>query len=169
MVPYKKNDLIVKAFSKMPDKKLIVIGDGPDFDKVKKASPSNVQLLGHQPFNILKDKMQNARAFVYAAEEDFGIVPVEAQACGTPVIAYAKGGLKETVIDGKTGVFFNEQSVSPLCEAIEKFENTSLLAPAEIRRHAIQFSTERFKHEFYEFVMAKWAEHQSILNGTSNK
>jgi len=169
MVPYKKIDLIVEAFSKMPDKQLVVIGDGPDFEKIKKLTSSNIQLLGHQPFNELKDKMQKARAFVYAAEEDFGIVPVEAQACGTPIIAYAKGGLRETVIDEKTGIFFYEQSVSALCEAIERFEGSTLLSPTMIREHSTQFSTERFKHEFYEFVMSKWAEHQSILNGTSNK
>ncbi|MRI34292.1 glycosyl transferase family 1 [Endozoicomonas sp. OPT23] len=169
MVPYKKVDLIVKSFSEMPDKTLVVIGDGPDFDKIKKSAGSNIQLLGHRPFNELKDRMQRARAFVYAAEEDFGIVPVEAQACGTPVIAFGKGGLKETVVDGKTGLFFDNQTVSSLCDAIQRFENTTLLSPSLIREHASQFSTERFKHEFSAFVMSKWEEHQLTLNGSSNK
>src|SRR3546814_10558734 len=103
MVPYKKMDLIVRAFAGMPDKKLVVIGAGPQYDKVVQAAAPNIQLLGHQPFAVLKDFMQRARAFVFAAEEDFGIVPIEAQACGTPVIAYSKGGSLETVADGKTG------------------------------------------------------------------
>ena len=165
MVPYKKIDIIVKAFSKMPGRKLIVVGDGPDFNKIKKVANSNVELLGYQPFHELKARMQKARAFVYAAEEDFGIVPVEAQACGTPVIAYRKGGLRETVVDGKTGVFFDEQSPSSICDAIERFESITLLSPAKIREHATKFSTDRFKDEFYEFVTSKWEEHKAMLNG----
>lgn len=97
MVPYKKMDLIVEAFSRMPDKKLVVIGDGPDFGKIKSKATNNITLLGYQPFGVLKDYMQKAKAFVFAAEEDFGITPVEAQACGTPVIAFGKGGALETV------------------------------------------------------------------------
>lgn len=97
MVPYKKMDLIVEAFTQMPDKKLVVIGDGPDFEKIKKKAGTNVTLLGFAPDNVMRDYMQHAKAFVFAAEEDFGITPVEAQACGTPVIAYGKGGSLETV------------------------------------------------------------------------
>lgn len=97
MVPYKKMDLIVEAFTAMHDKKLVVIGTGPDFDKIKEKAGPNVQLLGFQPFEILQKHLQRAKAFVFAAEEDFGIAPVEAQACGTPVIAYGKGGALETI------------------------------------------------------------------------
>ena len=122
MVPYKRIDLIVEAFAQMPDKQLIVIGNGPDFQKIKHLATPNVKLLGYQPFKILKDYMQRAKAFVFAAEEDFGIIPVEAQACGTPVIAYGKGGALETVIESKydmaTGYFFYEQKVSILIEII---------------------------------------------------
>lgn len=92
LVPYKKIDLIVEAFSALPDRRLVVIGDGPEMAKVRAKAGPNVQLLGYQPFSVLKDHLQRARAFVFAAEEDFGIVPLEAQACGTPVIAYGKGG-----------------------------------------------------------------------------
>ena len=155
MVPYKKTDLIVKAFSKMPEKKLIVIGDGPQFDKVKAAATSNITILGYQPFDILRDHMQRAKCFVFAAEEDFGIIPIEAQACGTPVIAFGKGGALETVVDGKTGVLFYEQTESAIQTAIEKFETRFKYDPYLIRQHAIYFSTDRFKTQFKAFVDEK--------------
>lgn len=147
MVPYKKIDLIVEAFSTMPDKKLIVIGDGPDFEKIKTKAGSNVTLMGYQSFEFLRDHMQRARAFVFAAEEDFGIAPVEAQACGTPVIAFGRGGVLETVIDGVSGLFFDRQSIESLCKVIERFE-TLHFDPTIIRAHAMKFSTENFLSEF---------------------
>ncbi|GIO12256.1 hypothetical protein J19TS2_18110 [Cohnella xylanilytica] len=157
MVPYKKIDLIVKAFSKMTDKKLIVIGDGPDYKKISAVAGSNVKLLGYQPTEVLKDYMQRAKAFVFAAEEDFGITPVEAQACGTPVIAYAKGGSLETVNDitsqNPTGVFFQEQSIDSIINAVGQFEeNKSKFEPSVCRENAMRFSTERFLKEFQEYV-----------------
>jgi len=97
MVPYKKMDLIVETFSQHPDKKLIVIGEGPDFKKVKSKASKNVELLGYQSSDVLKDYMQRAKAFIFMAEEDFGIITLEAQACGTPVIAFGKGGALETI------------------------------------------------------------------------
>ncbi|MBV5278604.1 MAG: glycosyltransferase family 4 protein [Campylobacteraceae bacterium] len=151
MVPYKKIDLIVEAFSMMPDKKLIVIGDGPDMQKIKAKAGTNVILMGYQSFEVLRDHMQRARAFVFAAEEDFGIAPVEAQACGTPVIAFGKGGAVETVVDGVSGVFFENQSVESLCEAVERFEKLNFV-PKVIRENAMRFSVERFKKEMKEFV-----------------
>ena len=149
MVPYKRIDLIVEAFAQMPDKQLIVIGNGPDFQKIKHLATPNVKLLGYQPFKILKDYMQRAKAFVFAAEEDFGIIPVEAQACGTPVIAYGKGGALETVIESKydmaTGYFFYEQKVSILIEIIEQFENSETkVSSINCRENAINFSTDKF-------------------------
>ena len=155
MVPYKKMDLIVKAFSSMPDKKLIVIGDGPQFNKVKQAAAPNITLLGYQSFDVLRDHMQRAKAFVFAAEEDFGIIPLEAQACGTPVIAYGKGGALETVVDGITGVLFKEQTESAIQEAIEKFEENFVFVPTSIRQHAESFSVERFDTQFKAFVDEK--------------
>lgn len=155
-VPYKKIDLIVEVFSKMPEKKLVVIGDGPDFAKVKEKASKNVELLGYQPFEVLKDYMKKAKAFVFAAEEDFGIAPVEAQACGTPVVAYGKGGISETVIDGKTGIFFKSQSAEDIIEAIKRFENIENSFDAfTIRKNAERFSKDRFKREFKEFVDSK--------------
>ncbi len=152
MVPYKKIPLIVEAFSKMPDKKLVVIGDGPEFEKVKKVANKNIEILGYQEDDILRSYMERAKAFVFAAEEDFGIVPVEAQACGTPVIAYGKGGATETVIDGETGVFFYEQSVESIIDVVNNFEKSFVFDPLKIRKNAERFSVERFRKEFSDFV-----------------
>ncbi len=160
MVPYKKIDLIVQAFSEMPDKKLVVIGDGPDFGKVRAAAGANVELLGFQPFSVLKDHMQRAKAFVFAAEEDFGIMPLEAQACGTPVIAYGKGGSLETVCglghdETPTGIFFEAQTVASLQAAVHRFERAHF-DPQVLRRNAESFSVARFRGEFSRFLDARY-------------
>jgi glycosyltransferase involved in cell wall biosynthesis len=159
MVPYKRMDLIVEAFTRMPNRRLVVIGDGPNFKKVQKMAGPNVELLGYQPTAILRDHMQRAKGFVFAAEEDFGIMPVEAQACGTPVIAYGKGGSLETVRglgnqnEAPTGVFFREQSPESLIEAIGVFEAAAeRFDTATIRRHAEKFSAARFRAEYSAFV-----------------
>lgn len=151
MVSYKKIDLIVEAFSKMPNKKLVVIGDGPDFAKIKSKAGTNVDLMGYQSFEVLKEYMQKAKAFVFAAEEDFGIAPIEAGACGTPVIAYGKGGVKETVVDGVTGIFFDTQTTMSLIEAIDKFEHMTFDSQ-RIHNHVLQFSKERFEKEMQIFI-----------------
>ncbi len=160
MVPYKKMDLIVEAFSEMPDKRLIVIGDGPEFKKIKAKTTKNIILLGYQSFEILKEHMQKACAFVFAAEEDFGIVPVEAQACGTPVIAFGKGGSLETVVDGKTGVLFYEQTTAAIKEAIYFFEkNREQFSSLKIREHSLKFSTTRFAKEMKQYITEKISAH----------
>ncbi len=159
-VPYKKIDLIVKAFAQMPDKKLIVIGDGPDFEKVKKIATANTTLMGFQPLDVLKKYMAKAKAMVFAAVEDFGIVPVEAQACGTPVIAFGRGGVTESVIDGQTGIFYSAQTVEAINAAVHKFETISF-DPVVIRKNAERFSTERFSREFAKFVES--VEDKSIV------
>lgn len=151
MVPYKKIDLIVKAFAGMPDKKLVVIGQGPDFKKIKELATPNVEIMGYQPFSVLKEKMQSAKAFVFAAEEDFGIVPVEAQACGTPVIAFGKGGALETVLDGVTGIFFSEQTEVSIQQAVNRFEALTF-NPIDIRENAEKFSVERFRDNLKSLV-----------------
>ncbi|WP_353614654.1 glycosyltransferase family 4 protein [Mangrovibacter phragmitis] len=163
MVPYKRIDLIVEAFSAMPDKKLIVIGDGPEMKKIKASAASNVNILGYQSFSVLREHMQKARAFVFAAEEDFGIIPVEAQACGTPVIAFGKGGALETVIsdehDDPTGVFFAHQTRESIIAAVELFEQKlSIFSPHACRKNAERFSQERFDREFQAYVESKWKE-----------
>ena len=158
LVEYKRMDLIVEAFSEMPDKELIVIGDGPQFDELQREAGPNVSLLGYQSDEAVQYYMQNARAFVFAAEEDFGIVPVEAQACGTPVIAYGKGGALETVIPEKTGLFFEQQSVGALRNAVEHFAaNQDRFEPGRIRQHAEQFAPERFRQELSDFIEASYA------------
>lgn len=158
LVPYKKVDLIVRAFAKMPDKRLFVIGDGPQLEKVQRAAGANVTVLGYQSFEVLKDYMQRAKGFLFAAEEDFGITPVEAQACGTPVIAYGKGGALETVIEGVSGVLFREQTESSIEEAVRRFEREFRVDPDSVRMHACAFSGERFRGEFKSFVEQKISE-----------
>jgi len=163
MVPYKRLDMIAEAFTSMPDKRLIIVGEGPDFDKIKAKAGPNVKMVGHQPFDRLVDYMRHARAFVFAAEEDFGIVPVEAQACGTPVIAYGRGGVTESVIGGKTGVFFHEQTVESLCDAVARFErDRSSFDPVAIRAHAEKFNAARFREEFLKLVEDEWIAFNAV-------
>ncbi len=158
-VPYKKIDLIVEAFSRMPDKKLLVIGDGPDMEKIKKKAGINVEILGFQSKEQLKKMMQKAKAFVFAAFEDFGIIPVEAMACGTPVIAFGKGGVLETVMENRTGVFFEKQTVESIVDAVFRFESAAdQFNPEVIRQHACRFNKERFNREYKEFVLKKYEE-----------
>lgn len=163
MVNYKRIDLIVEAFSKMPDKTLIVIGDGPEFKKIKSQATKNIKILGYQPFEVLKNYMQRAKAFVFAAEEDFGIIPVEAQACGTPVIAFKKGGAMETIIDQKTGLFFNLQQTTSIIDAVNEFENKiSNFDPSIIRASVEKFSKQRFQREMKEFIENKYSDFTSL-------
>jgi glycosyltransferase involved in cell wall biosynthesis len=161
LVPYKRIDLIVDAFKAMPDKKLIVIGDGPEMKKIRDKASANTEILGFQSNEIMENCMRNAKAFVFAAEEDFGITPVEAQACGTPVIAYGKGGVLETIRGMSnttpTGVFFDKQHVDSIIDAVNKFEsNFDLFSPIECRNNAMRFSEERFKNEIHSYVNDKW-------------
>ena len=160
LVAYKKIDTIIEAFNQMPDKKLVVIGGGPNLEAYRKLAKDNVTVMGYQPFDVLKDKMQHAKAFVFAADEDFGMIPIEAQSCGTPVIAYGHGGSLETVNGGKTGLFFNEQTPEAIVEAVNKFETmgSQPFAPADCRQWAEGFSEERFKREIKEFVEEKYEE-----------
>lgn len=160
LVAYKKIDTIIEAFNQMPDKKLVVIGGGPNLEAYRKLAKDNVTVMGYQPFDVLKDKMQHAKAFVFAADEDFGMIPIEAQSCGTPVIAYGHGGSLETVNGGKTGLFFYEQTPEAIVEAVNKFEamGSQPFAPADCRQWAEGFSEKRFKREIKEFVEEKYEE-----------
>jgi glycosyltransferase involved in cell wall biosynthesis len=161
LVPYKKAKLLVEAFNEMPDKKLIVLGDGPDYEKIKSIAKENVELKGFVPKEDLIRYMSVAKAFVYAAIEDFGISPVEAQACGTPVIALSKGGTKETVksldSENPTGVHFHSQNIKDVIQAVNDFENNqSRFNAVEIRKHSEKFSQARFHKQFETFVEQKW-------------
>lgn len=162
MVPYKRIDLIVKAFNQLPDKKLKVAGTGPDFQKVKKLAGNNIELLGFVSDEEMHSLLADAKAFVFAADEDFGIIPVEAQACGTPVVALGKGGTKETVIDGVTGIHFQDQTVESLTAAIEKFERSEFDA-IKIRKNAEKFSKDRFMKDLEEYIDIKYKEFQNEM------
>ena len=160
MVPYKKIKLIVEAFNEMPDKQLVVIGDGPEYGKIKEIAKGNIVLMGYQPFAVLREKMQKAKAFVFAAEEDFGITPVEAQACGTPVIAYGKGGALETIrgqeCEDSTGLFFYRQTTEAIIEVVRSFETLSTdILPQICRNNAERFSTERFLTDMRSYIDEK--------------
>lgn len=153
MVPYKRVDLIVGAFAKMPDKKLIVIGDGPEYDKVRSLAGSNTVFLGRVDQKTLGEHLMRAKAFVFAAEEDFGITVVEAQACGTPVIAYGKGGALETVIHGKTGLFFYEQNEMVLMDVIAHFEAIEHSFDVnQIKENALRYSRSIFLAQFKDCI-----------------
>ena len=159
LVSYKCIDLVVRAFADMPDKRLVVVGDGPELRHLKRLAGTNVEILGFRTNEAVRDYMQRARAFLFAAEEDFGIVLVEAQACGTPVIAYGRGGATEIVIPlgspGPTGVFFAEQSLAAIVTAVDVFErNRHLFEPGNCRRNAERFSREQFRRTFSAFVTA---------------
>jgi len=156
MVPYKRMDIIVEAFSAMPDKKLVVIGDGPEMEKIKSKAGRNIEIIGYQSFEVLKSYMQKAKAFLFAAEEDFGIIVVEAMACGTPVIAFNIGGASETVLEMESGIFFNEQSPASIKEAVIKFESVKdKFDPETIRKYSLQFSRDIFEEKIKMFVNEK--------------
>jgi glycosyltransferase involved in cell wall biosynthesis len=166
MVPYKRMDLIVEAFAAMPDRRLVVIGDGPEARRVRARGAANIEFLGNQPFEVLRDRLRRARAFVFAAEEDFGIAPLEAQACGTPVIAYGKGGALETIRPigeaDPTGLFFQEQTVPSLVNAVHRFERECGLIRSEAcRENALQFGPERFREELGAYVRRRWRQAES--------
>ena len=160
LVAYKKIDTVIEAFNRMPDKRLVVIGGGPNLEAYKKMAGPNVEVMGYQPFDVLKERMQHAKAFVFAADEDFGMIPIEAESCGTPVIAYGHGGSLETVCDGKTGLFFKEQTADAIIEAVRRFESMGEqpFSPQDCREWAEGFSEERFKREIKEFVEEKFKE-----------
>jgi glycosyltransferase involved in cell wall biosynthesis len=157
MVPYKRIDLIVQAFAAMPQRRLVVIGDGPDAPRLRALGAGNIEFMGRQPFEVLRDQLRQARAFVFAAEEDFGIAPLEAQACGTPVLAYGRGGVVETIRDlddpQPTGILFPEQTVSSLTHAVERFEREGGQIGSEAcRQNALRFAPARFRRELMEYV-----------------
>lgn len=159
LVSYKKIDLIVEAFSQLPNLKLVVIGDGPELKKMSKKSTANVKFLGSVSLEVLKNHLQKAKAFIFAAIEDFGILPVEAMACGTPVIALNRGGTAETVLDRITGLLFEEQSAKHIQQAVETFETMAHpFDPVAIAAHAAQFSATRFRAELSQFVDEKIKE-----------
>lgn len=152
LVPYKRMDRIVQAFANTPHR-LLVVGDGPEMARLRSLATPNIELLGFQDDQQVTHLLQHAKALVFAALEDFGIVPVEAQACGTPVICLNQGGTAETVIPGQTGMHFPSQEVAEIRAAVELFEaNQGRFDPVAISQWAQRFSAERFRQELSDHI-----------------
>lgn len=152
LTPYKRIDLAVELFNKL-GKRLVIIGDGADRKRLERMAAGNIDFLGFKPDEVVTEYMENCRAFIFTGEEDFGIAPIEAMACGKPVLAYRKGGLTETVIEGETGQFFDE----PTLESMENALTQLLINEKEydykaIAKHAKKFSKERFEKEMSEVI-----------------
>jgi glycosyltransferase involved in cell wall biosynthesis len=168
-------DLIVEAFRALPDRQLVVIGDGPQMARVRRLAGPNVRLLGHQPFPELLRWLRGAAAYLFAAVEDFGIAPLEAQAAGTPVIAFAGGALPETVpgldAEAPCGVLYDEQSPAGLTAGIRAFEAArERVTRAACRRNAERFGPTRFRDELARFVDREWgafADRRAQTGGAS--
>jgi glycosyltransferase involved in cell wall biosynthesis len=166
-VPYKRIDLIVEAFGALTDRRLVVVGDGPYAPRVRAAAGTNIEFVGEVSRERLRDLLRGARAFLFAAEEDFGILPVEAAACGTPVIALGRGGALETVrgvgTPRPTGVFFAEQSANAIVDAVRRFEDLAeAIRSEDCRANALRFAGERFRAELAQFVDGAWNEFVAI-------
>lgn len=151
-VPYKRLDLAVEACPRIR-RKLVVIGDGPDVSRLRARADVDVEWLGWQEPQVIRDYYRRAAALLFPGEEDFGIVPVEAMAHGCPVIAYGVGGATETVIDGQTGILFERQTADCLADAMQRCEQTRFDAHA-MHRHAQRFSKVRFQHEMRAVLQA---------------
>jgi glycosyltransferase involved in cell wall biosynthesis len=169
LVQYKRIDLLVEAFLQRPQSKLVVAGDGPELGPLRRRArgAANVLFTGRRSDEELRELLRKARAFVFASNEDCGIAPIEAQACGTPVIAFGRGGALETVrgLDAErpTGCFFDQQTPASILEAIERFESLAVpIAPEDCRANAARFRSERFRDQFHEVVRRHW----SVLAGT---
>lgn len=160
LVPYKKVDLAVRAFNEL-GLPLVIIGDGVERKKLESIAKDNIKFLGRQPDNVVKEYYSKCRAFVFPGEEDFGITSLEAQASGRPVIGFEKGGLLETVVKDETGVFFNEQTVESLKNAVRRFQHINF-DKQTIRKHAEGFSEEIFKNKICDFVSNKYHEFEKI-------
>lgn len=145
LTPYKKLDLVVELFNKL-GKRLVIIGDGNDRARLQSIAAANIDFLGFKPDEVVKEYMENCRAFIFPSEEDFGMAPIEAMACGKPVLAYRKGGLTETVLEGETGEFFDEQTLESMEAGLTQLLiNEKNYSTKGIAKHAKQFSVNTFK------------------------
>ena len=161
LVRYKRADLAVEAFNRM-QKPLVVVGDGELMAELRRNAGPTVRLLGRLSFNEIREHYARCRALIFPGEEDFGIVPVEAMASGRPVIAYGRGGALETVVDGRTGLFFDEQTTDSLISAVQRFEAMEdMFDPDEIRRHAERFDRTVFKRQVAALVDELLPRHRS--------
>ena len=159
LVPYKRVDLAIEVFNRLQEK-LVIVGDGPELGRLKSKAGQNIEFAGFRPDNDLVDYYRQCKALIFPGEEDFGIVPVEAMACGKPVIAFSKGGALETVIDTneiRTGILFDEQSPESLLAAIERFKRMEF-NPDQLRNFSLKFDKEEFKNNFRTYVENRWRE-----------
>ncbi|MFH0852647.1 MAG: glycosyltransferase [bacterium] len=158
-LPYKRFDLVIGAFNRL-GRPLKIVGAGPEFKNLCRIAGPTIEFLGQVNDEKLRHLYARCQALVFPQEEDFGIVAIEAMACGRPVIAYRAGGALETIKEGETGVFFNEQEVSSVVDAVKEFDVKSF-DPQKIRRAALAFDKEIFKHKIRDFVQKNWEEHVS--------
>ena len=163
LVKYKKVDLVVEAFNQL-GWNLKIVGVGREMKALREKGKNNIEFLGQLTDEELIGYYQNCQAVIYPQEEDFGLVPLEAQACGKPVIAFSQGGALETVVKGKTGIFFDEQTAESLVRAVRDFGDVGLkINPKNCRKQAEKFSKERFKKEFKDLVEEKWRNHTKTI------
>jgi len=156
LVPYKRTDIAVEAFNRL-NRPLKIAGEGPEYKRLKQLAGNTIEFLGNISETEKRDLMSKARAFIFPPEEDFGITPVEAMAAGRPVIAYGRGGALETVVEGKTGVFFHEQTADALIDAVGKLDRMEF-DPKAIHAHALQFDRAVFKQKMQRFIEEKYHE-----------
>jgi len=163
IVQYKRIDLLVDAFLSRSQSELVIAGDGPELPALKERArrAPNIRFLGRRTDGEVRELLRNARAFVFAANDDLGIAPIEAQACGTPVIAFGRGGALETVrgVGGErpTGCFFDQQTPASVLEAIERFENLAMpIDPQDCRNNATRFRSEHFREQLHKIVSRHW-------------
>jgi glycosyltransferase involved in cell wall biosynthesis len=156
-VPYKRIDHVIEAFKKMPDKNLKIFGDGVDLPRLREVAgdAKNIEFLGRVSDERQAELYSQCLAYINPQKEDLGITVVEAMASGRPVIAFGEGGATETIIEGKTGLFFNNQTVEDIIDVVNKFSNYNF-DPKFIREYAEKFSNERFKREMMEFINKEW-------------
>lgn len=159
LVHYKRPDLVIEAFRGL-DQQLLVVGEGEEAEALARNLPPNVTMLGRVPTEELPGLYGSARALIFPGEEDFGIVPVEAMSCGTPVIAYGRGGILDSVTDGVSGLFFEKQGIEDIREAVLRFEREAFrFDPVRISAMAQRFSAERFRREIAAIVASEVARH----------
>jgi glycosyltransferase involved in cell wall biosynthesis len=165
LAPYKRVDIVIEAFKQMPEKKLKIFGSGIDLKRLIKiaAGAPNIEFLGRVEDSALARFYRNAAAFIHPQEEDFGITAVEAMACGTPVIAYRKGGAEETIIEGQTGIFFDEQTAEAIKNAVSSFDKRKFDEKI-IRAQAEKFSTESFKEKIRDYIDKKMKKSDNWVN-----
>jgi glycosyltransferase involved in cell wall biosynthesis len=160
LVGYKRTDIAVEAFNRM-GKPLIIIGDGEQFNRIRTLAQPNINVMGRQPFSVIRDHYSRCKALIFPGEEDFGIVPVEAMASGRPVIAYRKGGVLETILEGITGLFFEQQTPEALIHIIEYYEAIQQhFIPERIIQHAQTFDKKIFKVKIKQFIEETFLDKQ---------